>query len=139
LTVWKDALTVIAGNPIIGVGYGNLIEATGQVSGLYKHSHNMYLEVTGEMGIIGLSLLLWLWLRAWQLGSLLTKRGGATRSLGRAYHGVILCMVVVNLFGDRFLDFSLCGFFFLLSGLVALEERFTRDGPVLQVSRGHGA
>ncbi len=76
LTVWKDILVVIEGSPLIGVGFGNLIEATGLESGLYKHAHNMYLEVTGEMGCIGLALLLWIWISAWRLGSRLVRRGG---------------------------------------------------------------
>jgi O-antigen ligase len=128
ITVWKDILKVIEEHPVVGVGFGNLIEATGLTSGLYKHAHNMYLEVAGEMGIIGLALLLWIWISAWRLGSILARRGGRTRTLGLAYHGVIVCLVVSNLFGQRFLDFSLAGFFFLLSGLVVLEERFTRSG-----------
>jgi O-antigen ligase len=128
ITVWKEILKVIGENPVVGVGFGNLIEATGLSSGLYKHAHNMYLEVAGEMGLIGLALLLWIWISAWRLGSLLLRRGGRTRALGLAYHGVIVCLIVSNLFGQRFLDFSLSGFFFLFSGLVALEERFTRSG-----------
>ncbi len=39
---------------------------------------------------------------------------------------MIGCLLIVNIFGQRFLDFSLCGYFFLLTGLVVLEERFTR-------------
>jgi O-antigen ligase len=124
ITVWKDILAVIEQNPILGVGYGNLIEATGMSSGLYKHAHNMYLEVTGELGIVGLGLLLWIWVKAWQLGSRLIRMGGRSRRLGLAYHGVVVCLVIVNLFGQRFLDFSLCGFFFMLTGLATLEERF---------------
>lgn len=88
------------------------------------------------MGLIGLAVLLWIWISGWRLGLRLVRRGGRTRSLGLAYHGVILCLVVVNLFGQRFLDFSLCGFFFLLSGLVALEERFTRERPAAPEARG---
>lgn len=136
LTIWKDIIEVIKENPVVGVGYGNLIEATGISSGVYKHAHNMYLEVTGEMGLIGLAMLLWIWISGWRLGLRLVRRGGRTRNLGLAYHGVILCLVVVNLFGQRFLDFSLCGFFFLLSGLVALEERFTREVPAAPETRG---
>jgi O-antigen ligase len=130
ISVWKEIGRVILEHPVVGVGYGNLMEATRMVTGYYKQAHNLYLEVAGETGFIGLGILIWLFVAGWRLGSRLTRRGGRTGVLGRAYHGVILCVVIANLFGQRFFDFGLSGFFFLLSGLVALEDRYTQSEPL---------
>ncbi|MBM3285747.1 MAG: O-antigen ligase family protein [Candidatus Eisenbacteria bacterium] len=126
LSIWRDAADLIVDHPLIGVGYGNLSVATGIAAGNYKHAHNLYIEVAGQMGFPGLFLLLWIFFRAWRLGSAIQKRGGRGLILGRAYHGAILTLLIANIFGTRFLDFGLTGFFFLLSAVVALEERLTR-------------
>ncbi|MDM7916336.1 MAG: O-antigen ligase family protein [Candidatus Eisenbacteria bacterium] len=132
ITVWKAILKVVAEHPIAGVGFGNLIPATGLAAGVFKHAHNLYLQVAGEMGIVGLLLLLWLFYSCWRLGSRLIPRGGRPAALGRAYHGVILSLFVLNLFGQRFLDFSLAGLFFLITGIVAVEERLTRNDTSME-------
>ncbi|NWF91200.1 MAG: O-antigen ligase family protein [Ignavibacteriaceae bacterium] len=125
LSIWRDAAELIVERPLIGVGYGNLSIATGIAAGNYKSAHNLYIEVAGQMGFPGLFLLLWIFLRAWKLGAAVQKRGPRGLALGRAYHGVILTLLIANVFGTRFLDFGLTGFFCLLSAVVALEERLT--------------
>lgn len=132
LTIWKESLRVIQEYPVLGVGYGNMKEATRLSAGLYKHVHNLYLEVAGEMGIPGLLLLLWLFVSAWRLGARVTRRGGRSAQLGRAYQGVIACLLVSNLFGQRLFDFGLSGFFFGLSGIVAMEEKLTRQPGTME-------
>jgi putative inorganic carbon (HCO3(-)) transporter len=126
ITIWKTVVPVIMEHPVFGVGYGNIRAATHMSLGVYKTGHNLFLEVAAEMGIPGLLVLLWIFGGGWRLASKLTKRGGRTAVLGRSYHGVLICLLVVNLFGQRFLNYSIAGFFFLLSGLIVLEERFTR-------------
>lgn len=133
ITVWKQIIEVIEGSPIVGVGYTNLMLATKLTAGNYKHAHNLYLEVAGEMGIVGLVLLLWLFVRGWKLAGVLQTRSGWVASLGRAYRSVILCYAVLNVFGQRFLDFSLAGFFFYLTALVAVAEHDTREPAATEV------
>ena len=88
--------------------------------------HNLYLETAGEMGVPALLVLVWIFVSGWRVASILIRRGGRSAALGRSYHGVVLCLAAVNVFGQRFLTFSIAGFFFILSGLLVLEERFTR-------------
>lgn len=58
LEVWKRTLAVISSRPILGSGVGAICVATGQEFGdetryAWYTSHNTYLQITGDIGIIG--------------------------------------------------------------------------------------
>jgi len=57
LGIWAGAGLVFAGNPVIGVGYGNfktaLTSAIAVPDGYMLDAHNLYLELLAETGIIG--------------------------------------------------------------------------------------
>jgi O-antigen ligase len=51
IIAWKEAINDFKANPILGVGVGNSVEGTG-------FPHNIILEVSAELGILGLFLFL---------------------------------------------------------------------------------
>jgi putative inorganic carbon (HCO3(-)) transporter len=57
LGIWAGAGLLFAGNPVIGVGYGNfktaLTSAIAVPDGYMLDAHNLYLELLAETGIIG--------------------------------------------------------------------------------------
>jgi putative inorganic carbon (HCO3(-)) transporter len=57
LGIWAGAGLLFAGNPIMGVGYGNfkiaLTSAIAVPDGYMLDAHNLYLELLAETGIIG--------------------------------------------------------------------------------------
>ena len=60
LSIWQDSRQIIRKNPIIGVGLGNYSLAV-SFNQDYRNaitSHNLYLDIWSEMGILG--LLAWL-------------------------------------------------------------------------------
>ena len=57
LAIWAGAGLLFAGNPVLGVGYGNfktaLVSAISVPDGLMLDAHNLYLELLAETGVIG--------------------------------------------------------------------------------------
>lgn len=54
LNYWRDSLTIIKMNPLIGVGLGNFNLV------LSRYAHNSYLQIWAEMGILGILSLFWI-------------------------------------------------------------------------------
>lgn len=57
LAIWAGAGLLFAGNPLLGVGYGNfktaLASAIAVPDGLMLDAHNLYMELLAETGVIG--------------------------------------------------------------------------------------
>ncbi len=118
LDFWRASLDVIAKNPIVGVGYGQLPGEIGKRTGSVRPAHNLFLETAAETGIPGLILLLWLFFAGLSGASALLRVPGFPRSLGLAYQSAILVFMVSNMFGGRFYSFSMAGMISLLTALV---------------------
>jgi putative inorganic carbon (hco3(-)) transporter len=64
LEIWSVTPSIIAEYPVLGVGQGNFPDvsprfALSDVGGLaFDHAHNLVLNVTAELGVVGLALLL---------------------------------------------------------------------------------
>lgn len=80
----RDTLRIGVAKPILGVGYGRgrlraairaNPESETSVNEPIWHAHNIYLELFGGSGVIGLGAYLWLWAKAFL---------GAARAAGRA-------------------------------------------------------
>jgi O-antigen ligase len=60
ITYWQDAWRIISENPVFGTGlntYLKVIQDTAQAS--QNHAHNCYLQVTAELGFVGLAAMMW--------------------------------------------------------------------------------
>lgn len=104
LEFYRNTLTLIRQNPVLGVGtggfpsaYANLVKDTGQT--LSRNPHNDFLLITMQTGVIGLAALLWLlwqqWRHAPQLPTPL-ERGLA--------QGLVAMMLIVCMFNSPLLD-----------------------------------
>src|SRR5207244_4505092 len=99
--LWEDAMQLFHQNPILGTGF-NTYSYLGRTE-KYRDTHNYYLKVLVETGIVGLSVFLWLLWRMFRLGFRLfqTAEDPFLRSLGLGFAVMMVCAVAVNLFGDR--------------------------------------
>jgi len=118
MTLWNDALQVVQSNPLFGTGF-NTYAYMGRI-GSYQDTHNIYLKVMVETGVIGLLLFLALLRGLFKLGWMLFREGGDPflRSLGLALAGWMVCTAVANLFGDRWTYLQVNGYLWVLAGCV---------------------
>ncbi|MBD3336054.1 MAG: hypothetical protein GF355_11120 [Candidatus Eisenbacteria bacterium] len=120
LEFWEAALEVIIHHPLVGVGFGVMPEAIAAQLGVYKSSHNFYLEVAAEMGLPALILILLIFYRTMRRSYRLSRSQAPpwVRATGEGTVWVAVTLFVANIFGSRFLNFSLSGYFFVAAALV---------------------
>jgi len=119
VTIWQDAMTLVPQNPILGTGF-DTYEFMGRVEE-YRDTHNLYLKILLETGIVGVVLfivllwkLFWLSFRLYQ-----NSQDNVFRALGLGCAAYIVCAVIVNFFGDRWMYLQVNGYLWALLGLVA--------------------
>ena len=118
IDLWSDAMELFKRNPITGTGF-QTYSYMGRV-GTFRDTHNYYVKVLAETGLVGLALFL---LLLWKL----TRAGTALffavsdpfwRAIGLGFIGVMISMIVMNLFGDRWTYQQVDGFLWVLLGCV---------------------
>jgi hypothetical protein len=136
---WSIVWDITRIEPILGIGFGNYYFYTQlfPILGQYYipfNSHNNYLDLAAQMGLVGLACFFWF---AWESGRLAWGlRTRAPAGFARAYVygglGGLVGMLVAAFLGDWVLPFvyniglsgfraSLLGWFFL-GGLVVVEQ-----------------
>lgn len=118
LIVWDMAKQLFSDNPIFGIGFNGFAFAS---QGFRLHNtHNFYLQTAAEQGIIGCVLLGTLMLRAlisgWKLFRI--PASGFSNGVGLGFLSCTFVVLVSNIFGDRFSQLAVGGFFFLFMGAV---------------------
>lgn len=134
IVMWEKAMSFFSDYPITGTGFNTFWYLT---SGDELHdTHNYYLKVLCEQGILGVGAFLWLLWSCWFACRRLIRTAEDDRLLALGIGGCayIVCVVVVNIFGDRFNYISISGYTFLLIGMiergVAISAgRLTHGGP----------
>jgi putative inorganic carbon (HCO3(-)) transporter len=119
--IWDDAVNVISQSPLIGTGFYTY-RSMGRTE--YTDTHNYYLKVFVEMGLVGLVVYLWLLTKLFRMGFGLyqTSPGGFLGSIGLGYAALIVSAAVLNLFGDRWDYLQVNGFLWILLGCVTRAQ-----------------
>lgn len=118
LTLWRDALGMFKQNPITGTGF-NTYEFMHRV-GSYRDTHNYYLKVLAETGLVGIFLFLlllrMLFMAGWRLYR--TTRDPFWSALATGFTALVVCGIVLNFFGDRWSYQQVDGYLWMLLGVV---------------------
>jgi putative inorganic carbon (hco3(-)) transporter len=101
--LWTDAINLFKANPVMGSGfltYANM----GRV-GSYKDTHNFYLKMLVETGLVGLLLFLAQLLLFTRTGLQLFSRARDSflSLVGLGFACLMLTAAIVNFFGDRWM------------------------------------
>ena len=118
-TMWEIAFNLFYQNPVFGSGYGSYGFNVPDDEEL-KDTHNYYIRILCEQGILGFVLLLLLLTKALWSGRQLMKKAGTPfgQGLGMGFMGCVFATMITNLFGDRFSYFVLGSYFFIFWGIV---------------------
>jgi putative inorganic carbon (HCO3(-)) transporter len=128
LTLWEDAMQVFDSNIVIGAGF-NTYQYMHRV-GNYEDTHNFFLKVLVETGILGLGLFLWFLAKTFRVGYAVSKRAQDPfyASLGLGLTGWLVAAAVANFFGDRWNFLQVGGYMWVVAGLVAGATFTEKDG-----------
>lgn len=132
LTLWHDALELFKRNPISGTGF-DTYGSMGRVGG-YRDTHNYFIKILAEMGVIGLMLyLLLLWkMTASGLSLFRATEDPFWRGIALGFLGMMGSIVISNFFGDRWTYQQLDGYIWIILGCVirgsiAVREQSEND------------
>lgn len=123
--LWREAEQAIGQNPIFGSGFATF-QLVPHVHGL-KDSHNWFVKVAVETGVVGLLLTM---LLLGQLGALawrLYRRSTDPlyKGLGLGFFIALCTCIVANCFGDRWTYIEITGPLWLLAGAMARSLQLT--------------
>lgn len=120
LSLWRGTIQATGVHPVIGYGKAPfpwvLTPYTGPEIAAFAHPHDNYLLVVWSLGLVGLSLFLWL---LWGLFSHLEARNRT----GRAALAGLLVFVLDGLVETTWTNFAFTSTVFLLAGLGAVPFR----------------
>jgi O-antigen ligase len=98
----------------------------------YADTHNYFVKVLVETGVVGMCLFLWLLFRmlgdSYQL--LRHARDPFFASLGLGAIGWVMCSIVANSFGDRWTFLQVNGYMWVIIGMVCHAQELERSAEV---------
>jgi putative inorganic carbon (HCO3(-)) transporter len=135
LQLWQDAFTIIPEHPIMGTGF-----VTYRYLGRsedYLDTHNFYVKVTVETGLVGLGLfayLLWIIIRE---GFMLFRRSQDPlfQRLGLGLVAMMFCAIAVNFFGDRWMYQQISAYMWTYVALVCRARMIEAAEPEAVLER----
>jgi hypothetical protein len=143
---WFIMAEIIKVNPVLGLGFGNYYWYTPlfRIRGweVQFNSHNNYVDLVAQTGLVGLACFLWFFWESGQLAWRLRNRvpEGFAQAYVYAAMGGLVGTLIAAMLGDWVLPFvynvGLSGFrtgalaWFFLGGLVVLEKLYVRNKHV---------
>jgi hypothetical protein len=118
LALWEDAMEMFKRNPVSGVGM-NTYAYLGRV-GPYRDTHNYYLKVLVETGVIGFVFFVFLLFALFWSGFRLYRLADDRflRFLGLGFAGWMVATIASNAFGDRWTFLQISGYTWAVLGIV---------------------
>ena len=132
LTLWQDAIDLFKRNPLTGTGF-NTYGYMGRV-GSYRDTHNYYVKVVAETGLIGFALYIYLLYRLFRVARELVRRATDPfwSGIGLGFLALLTSAYVLNFFGDRWMYQQVDGYLWVtlglvIRGLMVLREEAEKD------------
>ncbi len=125
MKIWTAALTKFQENPVVGIGFGsfrNLMLDLGD-------THNIYVKILVEQGIVGLLLFLGVVFSFLLEGMKLFQKGEdeLSKGLGLGLVAALFVLLVNNFFGDRWTYLEVSAYLWIVGGIVARLNAMRKD------------
>jgi putative inorganic carbon (HCO3(-)) transporter len=129
LSLWEESMKIFETSPVVGVGFYTFAYSAHMDE--YKDSHNIYVKVLVETGVVGLLVFLWLLATTFFAGFKLFRwsQDPFLSSLGLALATWVVCAAAANFFGDRWTFLQVNGYMWVLGGMVARGLLMEEEGP----------
>ncbi len=132
---WGYAFEQFLQNPVVGKGYLTFVE----FNPYHMDTHNYYMKLLAEQGIIGFIIFLVILWRASKVGRNLYDESDDPlyKALGIGLFGVVVSLAFGNIFGDRYTHYPLSAYFYVylalsLRALMLTREKNPAHGVILR-------
>jgi O-antigen ligase len=134
VAIWDDAVDLFQQHPVMGTGF-DTYEWQHRV-GEFRDTHNYYLKVLVETGVVGLMFFLLLLAQTTRVGWKLyqSAQDPFFKALGLGFLLFLACVWVVNFFGDRWLYMQVDGFFWVILALVVRAQIMVNEGAAKEAA-----
>jgi len=139
--IWKQVWRFILERPLLGWGYaafwrgieGQSFEVVAAMRFIVFHAHNGFLEIWLELGIVGLTLFVLSYLRAWRKLWAVLRSGDVRRATWMVF--VLVLIVIYDLDENTLLTYN--GLFWVLyiAALANIEFLAVEDRFALRIAR----
>lgn len=133
LVVWGEAMELFRKSPLIGTGFATIAYAG--LSFGFIDTHNVYVKILAEQGIVGLILFLMLLWHSMRSGWSLYKEADSRflKGLGLGFTLCVVATIVNNFFGDRWTHLQLGAYYWVFLGLVVRGLEIARSRQTSEV------
>jgi putative inorganic carbon (HCO3(-)) transporter len=134
ITLWKDAEESFLSYPIFGIGFASFALSS-HFDGL-RDTHNWYVKVMVETGIVGTIFVLVLLQQMLAVGYRLFKRAEDPlyRGLGLGLFLAMCSCIIANFFGDRWTYLEITGLLWVLVAISIRALQLTETEPAMEVA-----
>lgn len=143
LAVWLNSIRIIKDHWLAGVGTGSGAFLLTYISYLVDkgdyapHAHNIYLQIWGELGIVGLVTFMWLLFKMWQSGlRILCSSRSYYHNLAAGLLGSLAGFMAHSLVEYGLWYYKLAVMFWLLVALFMLMEKLYQSEGKGEVACG---
>lgn len=130
VTIWDDAMEIVPRHPIFGTGFETYFFMHRVEE--FRDTHNYFLKVLLETGVVGLLFFLVIVGRMWSTGFRLFRTAGEpfSKAIGLGITAGLIALMVANCFGDRWLYIEETGFLWVLVGCALRAFMFDEQEKV---------
>lgn len=135
VNLWENAERSFLHSPIVGNGFATF--QLGEHIDNLRDTHNWYVKVVVETGIVGLLMAIYLFQQMFSVSIQLFRKAADPlyRGLGLGLIGAMSACVVSNFFGDRWTYLEISGLLWVLFGAAVRARQLMDASPVEQTTQ----